>query len=267
VTDWLVLEEKAKEIRKEILSIGSSCGKSAHFGGALSMVEILSSLFFSVMRHDPSNPAWPDRDRFVLSKGHGVLGYLATLYVAGYVDKETAYSFQQNGSSFTAHPVKNLDLGVETSSGSLGQGLPFAVGLALSFLRDGRSPRVFVVCGDGECNEGSIWESVAIACKFGLDNLTIVLDKNGFQNDGDCQGISGNPDLASCFKGFGMDVIEVNGHDLRCLVGALSKESAKGKPRVIICESIKGKGVEFMESNNDWHHNRLTERQLEMLEL
>lgn len=261
------LEQLANEIRHEILLIGSACGNSAHFGGALSMVEILCSLFFRIMTHDPKNPMWPDRDRFILSKGHGVLGYLATLYVSGYVDRATAYSFQQNGSPFTAHPVKNLEIGVETSSGSLGQGLPFAVGLALSLSKHKKKSNVYVVCGDGECNEGSIWESLSIACKFQLSNLTILIDKNGYQNDGDSLSVSGEPKLKDICKGFGASTYNVDGHDLRQLINVLSSPNSRNKPRVIVCNTIKGKGVDFMESNNDWHHNRLTERQLSSLRL
>jgi len=267
VSDFANLDNLANKIRKEILCIGSSCGKSAHFGGALSMVEILCCLFFKIMNHDPRNPSWADRDRFILSKGHGVLGYLATLYVAGYVDRETAYSFQQNGSLFTAHPVKNLDIGIETSSGSLGQGLPFAVGLAMALLRRGSSSRVFVICGDGECNEGSVWESLSIACKFNLHNLTILIDKNGFQNDGDALSVSGDPKLTDICEGFGASVFSVDGHDLKQLTQVLSTQNCHTKPRVVVCETIKGKGVDLMESNNDWHHNRLTERQLLSFEL
>lgn len=261
------MEQLANKIRREILCIGSACGNSAHFGGALSMVEILSTLFFRIMAHDPKTPMWPDRDRFILSKGHGVLGYLATLYVAGYVDQATAYSFQQNGSAFTAHPVKNLELGVETSSGSLGQGLPFAVGLALSLSRHKKTSHVYVVCGDGECNEGSIWESLSIACKFRLCNLTILIDKNGYQNDGDSLSVSGNPQLDHICEGFGASTCSVDGHNLRQLASVLSSPNDQNKPRVIVCNTIKGRGVDLMESNNDWHHNRLTERQLSALGL
>lgn len=256
------LVKLADEIRYEILSIGSSCGNSAHFGGALSMVEILCALFFRIMKHDPKKPMWPDRDRFILSKGHGVLGYLAALYVSGYVDRATAYSFQQNGSSFTAHPVKNLGIGVETSSGSLGQGLPFAVGLALSFSRHKQKSNVYVICGDGECNEGSVWESLSIACKFQLANLTILIDKNGYQNDGDSLSVSGDAPLEEICKGFGASTFSVDGHDLKQLTEVLSSPNEQNKPRVVVCHTIKGRGVDFMESNNDWHHNRLTERQL-----
>lgn len=262
MNDFVELENRAKEIRKEILSIGFACGKSAHFGGALSMVEILSTLFFRVMNHDPKNPSWVDRDRFILSKGHGVLGYLAALYVSGYVNQPTAYSFQTNGSPFTAHPVKNMEFGVETSSGSLGQGLPFAVGLAMALLKRSSSPRVFVICGDGECNEGAVWESLSIACKFNLSNLTMLIDKNGYQNDGDSLSVSGDLKLNEICEGFGASVSTVDGHNFEQLATQLACPNRKNRPRVIICNTIKGKGVDFMESNNDWHHNRLTERQL-----
>lgn len=253
----------AAEIRREVLKIGAACGVAAHFGGALSIVDMLSALFFNAMKHDPKNPRWADRDRFILSKGHGVLAYLATLYVAGYVDRDTAYSFQTNGSPFTAHPVKNLDIGVETSSGSLGQGLPFAVGLALALRRAGKSSRVFVICGDGECNEGAIWESLLVACNHGLSNLTILIDSNGYQNDGDVVTVSGSVDLSAICRGFGAVVTNISGHDLKELAGALTADAERSKPLVIVCETVKGKGVAFMENNNEWHHNKLLENQLE----
>lgn len=255
--------KKSKAIEKTILRVGFECGQSAHFGGALSLTHILSSLFFGLMKHDPLNPRDPHRDRFILSKGHGVLAYIATLYESGYISAAELATFQKDDSKFIAHPVKNLDAGIETSSGSLGQGICFAIGVAEALKRKKSNNRVYVICGDGECNEGSVWEAAMLANKRKLDNFTLFIDKNNFQNDGHCADVLGDLDLKKMFESFGFNAHSVNGHNVKEICNVASLKQNNKKPTVIVCNTIKGYGVSFMENQNDWHHNRLTKKLIE----
>lgn len=222
------------------------------------MVEIMATLYARVLRYERTNPRWPERDRFILSKGHGVLGYFSALLAAGIIDEAVYNTFQTNGSDLIAHPVMNLDLGIESSNGSLGQGLSMAVGIALAARKKRQSFGTYVLLGDGECNEGSVWEAVMSAAQLKLDNLVIVIDYNKLQSDGDARQIVDLADLAGKFRSFGWDAREVDGHDIAQLVEAFEGSRASGKPRVIVAHTVKGKGISFMENNNEWHHNRLT---------
>ena len=256
------LSDRAHSIRKKIIEVGFNSNQSAHYGGALSMVEIMTSLYFDIMDHDHLQPNKLCRDRFILSKGHGVLAYIATLYEAKYLNKEQAYTFQTNGSKFIAHPVKNLDYGIETSSGSLGQGLPFAVGIAEALMRKKIQNRVYVLCGDGECNEGSIWESAMLAKSRKLKNLTVIVDKNNYQNDGSTIDVSGSLNLFDIFKAFGFETYEIDGHDLKAISKTIRRDEVN-LPKAIICNTTKGKGFRLMENNNDGHHNKITKSMLD----
>ena len=251
--------KECKTLRRLILETASHCGESAHIGGSLSMVELLYVLFGTYLKHDPKNPKWDGRDIFILSKGHAVLGYLATLHFYGYFDAGKLQTFQTNGSDLIAHPVKNIQLGIESSNGSLGQGLSYGLGISVGFKKRGLDRLVYVLLGDGECNEGSVWEAAASASELVADNLIAILDENRFRNDGANATYSENISLADAWKSFGWNVISVDGHDFSEI--SLAFEAAQtftGKPSIIVARTVKGKGIPFMENNNDWHHNRIT---------
>lgn len=257
------LEVKANSIRELILEMAVLCGDSVHIGGSLSMVEILTVLYGSEMNCSPANVFSQSRDRFVLSKGHGFLGLLATLRYFGYVSRQDASLFMQDGSDFSTHPVKNEKFGIEASTGSLGQGIGYAAGIACSFKNKGLDTKVYTLIGDGECNEGSVWEAAALATHLRLSNFTVFVDKNGFQNDGACEEVLGRHSIGEMFEAIGFDVYCVDGHSVGEIVGALSKRQAS--PLCLICETVKGRGIKEFESNNDWHHNRLTPKEHDRL--
>jgi transketolase len=248
----------AKTMRQKILEISHTCNQSAHLGGGLSMVEIMSVLYGRVLRFDPKNPRWQNRDRFILSKGHGVLGYFPALLLSGIISDELIKTFKTNGSDLIAHPVMNLDLGIESSNGSLGQGLSMGVGIALAAKKKQCDFNTYIYMGDGECNEGSVWEAVMSAAQLGLDNLTAIVDYNKLQSDGDARQIIDFADLAGKFKSFAWDIREIDGHDIAQIVNAFEAPRVVGCPRVLVAHTVKGKGISFMENNNEWHHNRLT---------
>jgi transketolase len=246
-------------IRRTIVETAFKCGQSTHIGGSLSMVELLATLFGEVLVHRPHQPEWDGRDIFILSKGHAVLGYLALLYRHGYFSAEKLATFQTNGSDLIAHPVKKLSLGIESSNGSLGQGLAYGTGIALGMRKRRQDRRVYVMLGDGECNEGSVWESAAVASELRLGNLTAIVDENGLRNDGANFPYSGRVVLANVWRAFGWNVVEVGGHDHRAILAAFRQAGARADaPTAIVARTVKGKGIPFMENNNDWHHNRIT---------
>ena len=256
--DVKVITDMAKKMRKNILDISHSCNKSVHMGGALSIVDITATLYGAVLRYDTKLTSWEDRDRFILSKGHGALGYYSALLEAGIISEEVFATFQTNESDLTAHPVMNIPLGIESSNGSLGQGLSMGVGLAIAAKKKSKKHRIFVLLGNGECNEGSVWEAIMSAANFKLDNLIAIVDNNGFQNDGDSETIMDCGDFGDKWKGFGWNVCSVNGHNIAELYNAFVGCNVENKPKVVIAKTVKGKGVSFMENNNEWHHNRLT---------
>ena len=245
----------AYQMRKTILEVSLNCGQPAHIGGALSIVDILAVLYGRVSNFDILR----QRNRFILSKGHGVLGLLSVLHCVGQITKDKILTFQKNGSEFIAHPIANPSLGIESSNGSLGQGLSYGIGIAISYLKKNRDGQVYVLMGDGECYEGSVWESSITATEADLYNLTVIIDCNGYQNDGAITEDMNAKALSKKWRGFGWHVIDCDGHDHEMLYLALSKRH-KNKPTAIIAKTIKGKGIKFMENNNDWHHNRLTEK-------
>ncbi len=222
------------------------------------MVELMATLYQGIMRYDPKNPTDPERDRFILSKGHGALGLYSALLVSGVISEDVYNSFQTNESLLTTHPVQELSLGIESSNGSLGQGLSMAVGLALSAKRKQKSHRVYVYLGDGECNEGAVWEAAMSAASYKLNNLIAVVDNNGFQNDGASASILEIGDLADKWRSFGWHSIKVDGHDIKQIHDAFVTDHEAGKPKVLVAKTVKGKGVSFMENDNSWHHNLLT---------
>jgi transketolase len=262
--ELIEIQNMAKTMRHKILEISHTCNLSAHLGGGLSMVEVMAVLYGHVLRFKLGQPKWNERDRFILSKGHGVLGYFSALLVAGIITEEKYKTFQTNESDLIAHPVMNLDLGIESSNGSLGQGLSMGIGIALAAKKKKSPFNVYVYMGDGECNEGSVWEAVMSAAQFGLDNLTAVVDYNKLQSDGDSRQIMDLADLAGKFNSFSWDVKEIDGHDIAKVVSAFEAPRIVGRARVLVAHTIKGKGISFMENNNEWHHNRLTKANYEL---
>ena len=249
----------AFKMRKHILNMSLTAGAySSHLGGGLSMVDITATLFGAVMNHNNKKPQWPDRDRFILSKGHGVLGYYSALCEAGYLTETDLRTFEQPDSALLGHPVRNLKQGIDFSTGSLGMGLSLGIGVAVSVRMKKRKSRVFVLMGDGETNEGSVWEGVMAASQYQLNNLIAIIDKNGYQHTGANKDIMCIGDIASKFKGFGWKVKVVDGHNINELYDALSSQNNSNQPLAVIANTVKGKGVSIAENNNDWHHHVLT---------
>lgn len=246
------LETKARTIRRLIIEMLSKAG-SGHPGGSLSSTEIITTLYFHVLRHKPQDPAWPDRDRFHLSKGHCCPALYAALAESGYFDKKHLLTLRQLGSILQGHPDRRTP-GVEVPSGSLGQGLSVALGMCLAAKVDKKDYRVYCLMGDGEIQEGNIWEAAMAAAHYRCDNLCGIVDFNGFQIDGKVADIMNLEPLQDKWRSFGWNAISVDGHSIGQLLAAFEKAQAtKQKPTVIIAKTIKGKGVSFMENVVDFH--------------
>ena len=229
-------------------------GQSGHPGGSLSSVEILAALYLRVMRHDPANPGWPDRDRFILSKAHCVPVLYAFLAECGYLGFEELTTFRKIDSRLQGHSKFATVPGVEMSGGSLGQGLSYAIGQCLAGRLDGRHYRVYCLLGDGELDEGQVWEAAMAAAHYQLGTLTAIVDRNGVQNDGHVVDIMRQEPLADKWRAFGWQVEEVDGHDQGQVNDALERSRVEdGGPRVVIAHTVKGKGVSFMENTWVWH--------------
>lgn len=263
MTDGSVAEKcksAAKEMRIDSIRAAYRVGRSgAHIGGTLSMIEIMAALYVGVMNISKENLRSGDRDRFILSKGHGALALYAALKQIGVLTDEELMEFKQSGTRLYAHPARNQDIAIEFSSGSLGQGVSLAVGTALALKKKDNPSRVFTLVGDGECNEGSVWEALAAASHFKLDNLTVIVDRNGLQYDGTTAEALSMGDLAEKFSAFGFDTRTVDGHDIDALLPVLAYKSVR--PVAVIADTIKGKGVSFMENNPIWHSGKLDESQ------
>lgn len=246
------LKQFCQAVRRDIINMTANAG-SGHPGGSLSSVELISAIF-SRMRVDPQNPRDPDRDRFVLSKGHSAPCYYGVLAEKGFFDKGEFENFRQLHSILQGHPDMKKVPGVDASSGSLGQGASIAVGMALGAKHQGRDIRVFTVLGDGECQEGQVWEAFMAANHYKLDNLTICIDNNGLQIDGANDEVMSLGDLAGKLRAFGFHTIELaDGNDLEAVLSALDEPTEPGKPKAILAHTVKGKGVSFMENQVDWH--------------
>ena len=249
----LELETQAREIRKGIVTAVHSA-KSGHPGGSLSAADIMTYLYFKEMNIDPANPKDPNRDRFVLSKGHIAPALYSTLSHRGYFPTSDLTTLRHTGSYLQGHPDMKHIPGVDMSSGSLGQGLSAAVGMALAAKLDGKDYRVFAMCGDGEIEEGQIWEAAMFAGFKKLDNLTVIVDNNNLQIDGSIDEVCSPYPIPEKFEAFGFNVISIDGHDFDAIEDAFAKAKATtGKPTAIIAKTVKGKGVSFMENQCGWH--------------
>ena len=252
-SDITPLLRQANEIRKDIIRMLVESG-SGHPGGSLSATDIVTALYFKVMRHDPKNPKWPDRDRLVLSKGHGAPAIYAALSHAGYFPKEMLLTLRKLGSPLQGHPDRRRLAGIEASTGSLGQGLSVGVGMALARRLDQKDYRTYVILSDGETNEGQTWEAASFAAHNKLDHLIAVLDYNKFQLDGACQEILHMEPMVAKWEAFGWKAYEIDGHDMNAILETLEKaKKVQGKPVIIVAHTVKGKGVSFMENNNHFH--------------
>lgn len=254
------LESLANRCRREAVRMVYRA-KAGHIGGSLSAADILTALYFGVMRIRPEEPGWPDRDFFVLSKGHSVESYYAVLAMRGYFSAARLAEYSRFGSDFTGHPNRKVP-GVDMGTGALGHGLPVSVGLALAARRDGRPCRVFALMGDGEMEEGSNWEAAMAGAKYGLDNLTVIVDRNGLQISGRTEAVMPLENMAEKWKAFGWQVAETDGHRMAELVRVLGRAGA-GRPRLIVAHTVKGRGVSFMENRAEWHHGVLDRAQYE----
>ena len=253
-----------KRLRRDIVTMIAQAG-SGHPGGSLSAVEIVVTLYWKVLHHQPADPAWQGRDRFILSKGHAAPVLYAALAECGYFPKAELDTLRKIDSRLQGHADRTATPGVEMSSGSLGQGLSFAVGSALAGRLDKAPWRVYALLSDGECDEGQTWEAAMSAAMFKLDNLTAIVDNNGIQLSGFNKDIMNVDPLTKKFDSFGWHVIEIDGHDLKQVLDALNQaKTIKGKPTVIIAHTIKGKGVSFMENNVDFHGKAPNAEQLEL---
>lgn len=256
----------SKKIRKNILDVAFKGGaERSHIGGALSSADIVSCLYKEIMTLNKSNPLDINRDRFILSKGHACLVLYSALYEIGLLSKEEFFSFEKENSILLGHPVINKDVGIEFSNGSLGMGLSLGVGVALSGKIRKNNFFTYVLIGDGECNEGSIWEAAMSGYKYELNNLVAIIDKNGLQQTGQTKEIMDMNSLEDKWKSFGWNVIVADGHNIRELLIALNKEKKleSKKPTAIVANTTKGKGISFIENDNTWHHNLLTKNQYE----
>ncbi|MDP3919630.1 MAG: transketolase [Candidatus Omnitrophota bacterium] len=247
------LKSVAKQVRRDIVDMTAEAG-SGHPGGSLSGTEILTALYFEIMNHDPKNPQSPDRDRFILSKGHASPLLYSVLARSGYFDPKLLPTFRKLGSPLQGHPDRRRLPGVEASTGSLGQGLSFGIGHALARRLNKQSYNTYVLISDGECNEGQTWEAAAMAAHHKLDHLTVFLDYNKFQLDDATAVICNMEPMVDKWVSFGWDVQEINGHDFEQILAAVKKAQAvKNQPTMIVCHTIKGKGISFMENNNHYH--------------
>ena len=257
------LDNRSKYLRQLIVQslIGGGRG---HMGSAMSLVEILRVLYDEFIKFNPKKPKSENRDRLILSKGHGCLAYYAALCEFGYFSREEFSTFEKTNSRLLGHPVIDRSIGIEFSNGSLGMGLGLGIGVAIAGKKRNRDYTVYIVMGDGECNEGSVWEGAMAASQFSLDNLVVVIDKNNYQQTGSNKEIMNVGNLTEKWKGFGWEAKEVDGHNTAKLYDVLARGTSDRKPLAIIANTIKGKGVSFAENDNAWHHAVITKKLHEM---
>lgn len=255
----LALKETARQLRIEIIKMLYHV-KTGHPGGSLSAVEILTDLYFHQMNLSPDHPDWEGRDRFIASKGHCAPALYACLAEKGFFPKEKLHTLRQFGSMLQGHPDMKKTPGVDLSTGSLGLGLSAGIGMGLAAKLDGKKHTIFVLLGDGELEEGQVWEAAMSAVKFKVDNVVAILDNNGVQLDGTTEEIMPLGDVGEKFRAFGWNVIPVDGHDVKAVDDAVEQaKGLKGKPSIIIAKTVKGKGVSFMEGRHEWHGKALSD--------
>ena len=258
------LKDRARRMRIDILKMLHGCG-SGHTGGSLSSTDIMAALYFAKMQYDPKRPDWKERDYFILSKGHAAPVLYATLAHAGFLETSELCTLRRIGSRLQGHPDSKYLPGVEISTGSLGQGLSVACGIALARKMDKATNRVYALLGDGELQEGQIWEAAMTAAHYKLDNLCALIDNNGLQIDGPVAKVMGVEPIADKWRAFGWDVQDIDGHDMAQLVAALDKaETVKGKPTAIVCRTIKGKGSVCFEGKVEFHGTTPSKEELDM---
>ncbi|MCI8707861.1 MAG: transketolase [Lachnospiraceae bacterium] len=257
----LKCQQAAAEIRRDIIEMAYAAGNlGAHLGGSLSMAEILAALYIGTAKFDRNNLEWEERDRIILSKGHAALAFYPALAQAEILEKDELHTFKKNGSRLSGHPSLNGLPGIEYASGSLGQGLSLGVGVCLALRKKNNlSSRVFVLMGDGECDEGSVWEAAASASHFQLNQLVAIIDRNHIQYDGETSRVMSMEPMPEKWKSFGWDAQEVDGHNTGALLDAYGIKGSK--PLAIIADTVKGKGISFMEGNCRFHNSRLSEAQ------
>jgi transketolase len=256
------LRQRAKSVRRHIVTMVAAAG-SGHPAGSLSATDLMVTLYFHQLRHRPEDPAWPDRDRFILSKGHCAPVLYATLAEAGYFSKDLLLTLRRPDSPLQGHPELGKPPGVEMTTGSLGQGFSVAIGLALAAKLDKKPWRVYVMLGDGESQEGQVWEAAMFAAYHKVDNLTAILDRNHMQNDGHMEEILEIEPVAEKWRAFGWHVVQIDGHDFVQILDAFAEaREVRGKPTIIVAETVKGKGVSFMEGNPDFHGKAPSKEQL-----
>lgn len=258
------LTQMAKVIRKDIITMLTESA-SGHPGGSLSAVEILTALYFNEMNVDPENPKDLNRDRFVLSKGHAAPALYSTLCRRGFFDAKELKTLRKINSNLQGHPNMNEVRGVDMSTGSLGQGISAAVGMAIAGKLDGKDYRVYTLLGDGELEEGQVWEASMAAAQYKLDNLTAFVDHNGLQIDGPCEEVMSAEPITDKFKAFRWNVIEIDGHNFEQIIDAVEQaKKTKGKPTMVVCKTIKGKGVSYMENQVGWHGSTPNQEQCDI---
>lgn len=267
-SDWKKppLDQRSIELRRTILRI-LSFSRRGHLGAAFSLVEIMRVLYDRILHYDAGNPSLPDRDRCILSKGHGCLALYAILADKGFFPEEALWRFCQNGAILGGHPERGRIPGVEASTGSLGHGLSMGIGFALNARLEGISHRVFVIMGDGESNEGSVWEGAMCAGKYGLDHLTVIIDYNRMQSYGPVDQVQELEPYGDKWRSFGFGVSEIDGHDPTALFNRLSSLPIEpGKPSAVICKTVKGMGIGRAENNPKWHHkSRISDSEMAAL--
>lgn len=262
--DTVFLKQQAKRVRIEMLKMLTEAG-SGHTGGSLSAADVVTALYFCKMRHRPDVPNWRERDRFILSKGHAAPLLYVVLALTGYFDISVLKTLRKIGSPLQGHPCSKTLLGVEISTGSLGQGLSVSNGIAIGLKIDNLNSRVYCLLGDGETQEGQVWEAAMTAAHYKLDNVCAIIDLNGLQIDGPVSKVKAIEPVASKWSAFGWNVIDIDGHDMEAILNAFDEaETIKGKPSVILARTVKGKGVSFFEGKVEYHGIAPTRDELEM---
>ena len=259
--NYTEIETHARNMRKLILDMGKHAGAhAAHMGGALSIVDLMATLYFGVTNVKKVGMNSSERDRIILSKGHASLGLYSALIEAGIMDESLKETFEDDYSELLGHPVKNRDIGIEFTNGSLGMGLSIGIGVAIACQKKGIHNKIYVILGDGECNEGSVWEAFMAASHFKLGNLVAIIDCNKFQLSGATDDVMALGNMAEKLRAFQWEVKEVNGHVVPILCDALNPTIERDKPLAVVMDSIKGKGFSFSENNNSWHHSVVTQK-------